>query len=83
MKQTEREIAKELESFKEKSSDEKLIILESFYDHELSGAELELICDYITDADKGVRNSVAYLLINNADDTIAKKIVPYVSSPDI
>ncbi len=83
MKQIEREITKELESLKEKSSEEKLIILESLYDYELSGVELDLICDYITDVDKGVRNSVAYLLINNADENIAKKIVPYVSSSDI
>ena len=83
MKQTERATTKELELLKEKSSEEKLLVLESLYDYELSKDELDLVCDYITDIDKGVRNSVAYLLINNADDTIAKKIVPYISSADI
>ena len=65
MEQTESEITKALGVLEGKNSEEKIIFLESLYDYKLSGNELELICDYIEDSDKGVRNSVLFLLINN------------------
>ncbi len=83
MERIEPEINKDFESIKEKNSEEKIIFLESLYVSKLSEAELNSISDLITDNDKGVRNSVAYLLINNANENISRKIVPYVSSPDI
>ncbi|MGA9295231.1 MAG: hypothetical protein WBV81_21760 [Ignavibacteriaceae bacterium] len=83
MKEMEKEIKKNFESIKDKDSEEKLVFLESLYDTKLSEEQIDNICDLITDEDKGVRNSVAYLLVNNANEKISNKIVPYVSSPDI
>ena len=82
MKETKSEIFKEFGTLKEKSSEEKIIFLESLYDSKLSQDELNSIYDLITDNDKGVRNSVAYLLIKNANENIARKIVPYTFSHD-
>ena len=83
MEEMEPEINKTLESITEKNSEEKVRFLESLYDIKLSEDEVSSLCDLITDADKGVRNSVAYLLVNNANEKISNKIVPYVSSSDI
>ena len=83
MEEMEPEVKKTLESIKEKNSEEKVNFLESLYDTELSEDEVNSLCDLIPDPDKGVRNSVAYLLVNNANEKSAHKIVPYVSSSDI
>jgi HEAT repeat protein len=79
----EPEVKKILELIKEKKSEEKVELLESLYDVRLPEDEVNSLCDLITDTDKGVRNSVAYLLVNNANEKVANKIVPYVSSSDI
>jgi HEAT repeat protein len=79
----EPELKKTLELIKEKESEEKVQLLESLYDVKLSEDEVNSLCDLITDTDKGVRNSVAYLLVNNANEKVSHKIVPYVSSSDI
>ncbi len=83
MEEMEPEIKKTFESIKDKNSEEKILFLESLYDSKLSEDEVNSVCDLITDNDKGVRNSVAYLIINNANEKISPKIVPYISSPDI
>lgn len=83
MEEMEPEIKKHFESIKEKNSEEKILFLESLYDTKLSEDEVNSVCDLITDCDKGVRNSVAYLLSNNASEITSRKIVPYISSSDI
>ncbi len=83
MEEMETKIKKNFESLKDKDSEEKILLLESLYDTKLSEDEMNSVCDLITDNDKGIRNSVAYLLVNNANEKISQKIVPYVSSPDI
>ncbi len=69
--------------FNLKTSEEKIIFLESLYDSQLFEDELNSICDLITDSDKGVRNSVAYLLSKNATENTCRKIVSFLSLPDI
>ena len=83
MEEMESEIKKSLESIKDKNPEEKVLLLESFYETKLSEDETVPLCDLITDNDKGVRNSVGYLLVNNATEKISQKIVPHISSPDI
>ena len=61
----------------------KIKLVESLYDSRLTEEDLKQICKFIPDEDKGLRNSISFLLTNNGDPDIPMKIVPFISSSDI
>jgi HEAT repeat protein len=79
----ESDIKKEFEQLKFKNADEKVRFLESLFDSNLTEEQLFYISELVFDEDKGVRNSVSFLIINNSNEKIAAKIVPLTSSGDI
>ncbi len=73
----------ESELIKSEDPTGKIELLESLNDHPLSEEQLDLICNLISDEDKGIRNAVSNLLIFNETPEIPQKIVPLISSPEI
>ncbi len=62
---------------------EKIDIIESFSGATLSDEQLDFIFQLIAEDDKGLRNSISYLLIFNDTPLIPFKLAPLISSKDI
>ena len=74
---------KELELLKSEDPGIRQEAVEYFLSNEITDEAEKIICQMITDPDKGVRNSVTLVLLSCSRTTIPDLIVPYISSPDL
>jgi HEAT repeat protein len=61
----------------------KINFIESLGESPLTDEQLNHVCKFIADEDKGLRNAISFLLSFNGDSKIPRKIVPFISSADI
>lgn len=74
---------KELELLKSEDPEIRQEAVEYFLSNEITDEAEEIICQMISDPDKGVRNSVTLVLLSSNRTSIPDLIIPFVSSPDL
>ncbi|MEI7810886.1 MAG: hypothetical protein WCJ01_00515 [Ignavibacteria bacterium] len=73
----------EIKALKSENPSERRSIVEDFMNKELDEETVRILCQMLSDEDKGVRDAVSLTLIFNGNPLIPKFIVPLVSSSEI